>query len=124
MNTIYLDIVATQKGIHHKEQDLITLVRNCPFLYDKKKFDYKNCKKKDDTWVAIAKILNSTASECKNRWHSLREIYGRQKRKMRRIPPEELKEHYLWEYMKEMNFLEDHVIPRRLKLVKHYTIIF
>ena len=50
------DIEGT-KGLFGNELELIALVRNCQFLYNKTLPDFKNIQKKNEAWEAIASVF-------------------------------------------------------------------
>lgn len=98
------------------ELELIALVRNCPFLYDKRRNDFKDVQKRETTWAAIASIMHCSIHDCKARWKSLREQYGKIKRAVATSDPEAGRL-IQWEYIEDMKFLDEHIRPRRFEYI-------
>lgn len=97
--------------------ELIALVRNCPYLYDKSRKDFKDFDKKDATWKAIAAVMHCSITDCQNRWKCLREQYGRIKRAMSantlNTTDPDVAKMIQWEFIDDMKFLDPHIRPRR-----------
>lgn len=101
-------------GIVGNELELIALVRNCPFLYDKNLSDFKDTRKKNVVWSAIASVLHCKVHEVKQRWRSLRETYNRYKKDIEQQDGESI---CSWEYYEDMKFIEP-FIHHRSKMPK------
>ncbi|KAL0107399.1 hypothetical protein PUN28_008326 [Cardiocondyla obscurior] len=65
-----------------KEGDslLVDLVKSYPHIYDKQNKDFKDIRKKNNSWQEIGNILGASASDCQVRWGRLRERYSREKK--------------------------------------------
>ncbi|XP_024884730.1 uncharacterized protein LOC112462895 [Temnothorax curvispinosus] len=59
---------------------LVDVVKGYPHLYDKQSRDFKDIKKKNNSWEEIGEILNATAADCQTKWARLRERYSREKK--------------------------------------------
>lgn len=67
------------KGVMGNELELIALVRNCQFLYDKHHPDFKDIQKKTATWNAIASVMQASGTYlllCKSFSNVLRLFYS------------------------------------------------
>ncbi|KAG5329017.1 ADF1 factor, partial [Acromyrmex heyeri] len=60
---------------------LINVVKSYPHLYDTSCKDYRDVIKKENSWVEISKVLNTSAGVCCNRWTRLRESFSKEKKK-------------------------------------------
>lgn len=108
---LFAGIEDTQ-GVFGNELELIALVRNCPFLYDKSRNDFKDVAKREATWRAISAVMHSSVLDCQARWKSLREQYGKIKRAI--ATGDHDSERFLqWELLEDMKFLDPHIKPRR-----------
>ncbi|KAF5289050.1 hypothetical protein FQA39_LY03929 [Lamprigera yunnana] len=96
-------------GIVGNELELITLVRNCPFLYDKNLPDFKDIRKKNIAWSAIARVMTCKVHEVQQRWRSLREGYNRYKKEMTEDDNGLVRP---WDFYEEMKFIEPYIVHR------------
>ncbi|XP_066585521.1 uncharacterized protein [Prorops nasuta] len=62
------------------EEILIDLIKDYPHLYDTGMNEYKDAIMKENSWMEIAKALNSSVANCKRRWLRLRERFTNEKR--------------------------------------------
>ncbi|KAK7085940.1 hypothetical protein SK128_002389 [Halocaridina rubra] len=92
--------------------DLIPLVRKCPILYDTSDRRYRDREFVAGLWREIAAILNTTDTECKEKWHYLRSNFMKERRRMQEKPSEQgfFKR---WAYYDEMEFLVPYITPRK-----------
>ncbi|KAB0797177.1 hypothetical protein PPYR_08171 [Photinus pyralis] len=97
-------------GVIGNELELIALVRNCNFLYDKTLSDFKDIRKKNVAWSAIANVLHCTVDEVKRRWHSLREAYNRYKKDAELGDAN--RDSIQWEFYEDMKFIDPFIYPR------------
>ncbi|KAL1489335.1 hypothetical protein ABEB36_014251 [Hypothenemus hampei] len=61
------------------DEKFIQIIQNYPYLYDRKRVDFKDLKK-NNLWREISKELNYPVSDVQNRWKYLREKYGRERK--------------------------------------------
>lgn len=61
-STVFVSLadIEDTMGVQGNELELIALVRNCPFLYDKNVPDFKESDKKYEAWNAIAEVMKAT----------------------------------------------------------------
>ncbi|KAL3281829.1 hypothetical protein HHI36_005029 [Cryptolaemus montrouzieri] len=85
-------------GLDGNEMEVIALIRNCPFLYDRSFSDFKDIEKKNEAWEAIASVFNVSALDLRQYWRNMRESFTRYTSKS-----ENMKTYYT--YFDEMNFL-------------------
>ncbi|CAG9817151.1 unnamed protein product [Phaedon cochleariae] len=91
---------------------LIELVEQFSFIYDKKHVDFKNKLVKENAWQSISEIMLDTAESVAARWTILRNRYATEKRRERSIPSGS-GAYNTWHLFKEMQFLDEFYNPRR-----------
>ncbi|KAK3877332.1 hypothetical protein Pcinc_017955 [Petrolisthes cinctipes] len=96
---------------------LIEKVKRYPHLYDISSIDYKDPKKCNTTWLAIANELGLPGEwkMCKERWRTLRDVYVRNKRGMSGPGGEGYTKRPKWKFFDQMDFLTAHVNHKPLK---------
>ncbi|XP_022199728.2 uncharacterized protein LOC111056649 [Nilaparvata lugens] len=73
--------VKKRMKIQHDEEELIIeFVKAHPPLFDINHPDYKNGKLKSQLWSQIARDLNKTVDDVKNRWVNIRDYHTRKKK--------------------------------------------
>ncbi|XP_023237248.1 uncharacterized protein LOC111636271 [Centruroides sculpturatus] len=60
---------------------LIQAIQEFPFIYDKSHTDFKDIKKKSNSWKTVAETVQLTVSEAQARWKLLRERFGKEDRR-------------------------------------------
>ncbi|TGZ45694.1 Transcription factor Adf-1 [Temnothorax longispinosus] len=55
------------------------MIRSRPYLYDKSVKSYKDATMKENAWTEIANVLNTTVTECQNRWTRLRQRFSKER---------------------------------------------
>ncbi|KAK4886744.1 hypothetical protein RN001_003015 [Aquatica leii] len=90
---------------------LIDLVQSYSYLYDRKRSDFKDAKKKDLAWAEIGKLLGYTDEECKRRWLYLREKYVKEKNG-KSSGSEAVKQ---WDFFNSLRWLDMHIMKRKTK---------
>nr|XP_002124233.1 transcription factor Adf-1-like isoform X2 [Ciona intestinalis] len=95
-------------------ETLINLVQPNFHLYDSKYTHYKDSTKKQNTWRYISQQIGQPADACMKRWRSLRDRFGKEKKKM-----DSLKTSgagavncIVWEHYHHLQFLNDHLRHR------------
>ncbi|KAM0728537.1 Transcription factor Adf-1 [Formica fusca] len=74
--------VTLQDGEDRNFDDvLINIVKGYPHLYDCSCKDDRDVIKKENSWVEISKIMNTSPDVCCNRWARLRESFSKEKKK-------------------------------------------
>ena len=93
---------------------LIEEVRKREHLYNMTSSDYKDAILKENSWEAIASVLQVDASEAKKRWKSLRDTYSKKAREAKRLSRSGAgaTKTEKWPYFAILGFLRDHVKSR------------
>ncbi|RZC33303.1 transcription factor Adf-1-like [Asbolus verrucosus] len=103
------------KGLFGNELELIALVRNCQFLYDKNLPDFKNIQKKNEAWEAIASVFGVSVGEVQQRWKGMRDLFNKHKNKNEGNSPNN--KNVVCPYYDDLKFLEPYIIGRRTRLM-------
>ncbi|XP_063918125.1 transcription factor Adf-1-like isoform X2 [Zophobas morio] len=103
------------KGLFGNELELIALVRNCQFLYNKTLPDFKNIQKKNEAWEAIASVFGVSVGEVQQRWKGMRDLFSKHKNKTEGNGP--VNKSVVCPYYDDMKFLEPYIVGRRTRLV-------
>ncbi|XP_044267451.1 transcription factor Adf-1-like isoform X2 [Tribolium madens] len=103
------------KGLFGNELELIALVRNCQFLYDKNLPDFKNIQKKNEAWEAIASVFEVTVGEVQQRWKGMRDLFSKHKNKNE--GQSNNNKNVVCPYYDDLKFLEPYIVGRRSRLV-------
>ncbi|KAF5293298.1 hypothetical protein FQR65_LT20103 [Abscondita terminalis] len=90
---------------------LIDLVQSYSYLYDRKRSDFKDVRKKDLAWAEIGKLLGYSDEECKRRWLYLREKYVKEKNG-KASGSEAGKQ---WDLFNSMRWLDMYIMKRKTK---------
>ncbi|XP_045482098.1 uncharacterized protein LOC123686145 [Harmonia axyridis] len=101
--------------------DVETLIENVklhPFLFDVNHPEYKNKRKKNEVWDAIAVVLssNSNGVELKSKWKNLRDNYAkylRWQKKPRGQTANLLNRYKAWPWASHMEFLKPYISASR-----------
>ncbi|KAK4880654.1 hypothetical protein RN001_008800 [Aquatica leii] len=103
--------VQSNCGVVGNELELIALVRKCNFLYDKSLFDFKDVRKKNVAWSAIASVMHCKVHEVQQRWRSLREGYNKYKKEVESASDDNALIRP-WEFYEEMKFIDPYLVRR------------
>ncbi|KAK8728002.1 hypothetical protein OTU49_009331, partial [Cherax quadricarinatus] len=99
-----------------QDEKLIIEVQQYPGLYDQGSYDYRDLRKKETMWQAVAESLGLHARECQARWRVLRDKFVREMRK--NVNPKRAGTSALqvyqgsWPLMSQLMFLTSHVKHR------------
>ncbi|KAG5674872.1 hypothetical protein PVAND_004817 [Polypedilum vanderplanki] len=96
------------------ELELIQQVRIRPLLYDKNVKDYRKPGVSDVAWQAVADSLNTSVSNCKKRWKSLRDTFIKYYRIEMLQKSDSNRKRKQWIFFKDLSFLMPHVELYRL----------
>lgn len=115
-----LDVMDKKRDIREL---LIQLIREEPRLWDHRNKAYHNQDIKSELWASIAKKLNLSDVEVKNKWQILRSNYMREKRRLKTIPSGASEAHnkatVYWTFFSMMSFLDDSSgMRRKSRIVK------
>ncbi|XP_071452665.1 uncharacterized protein [Hetaerina americana] len=96
---------------------LIEEVRKRPYLYDISLDEYKDIRKKDNSWAEIAQILNSDCLTVKKNWKKLRDCFRQAISRRTSENGQEPRNLKPWRYEKQMQFL----LPSMTSRTNHVT---
>jgi hypothetical protein len=102
------------KGLFGNELELIALVRNCQFLYDKSLPDFKNIQKKNEAWEAISAVFGVSVGEVQQRWKGMRDLFNKHKNKNEGHSTGN--KNVVCPYYEDLKFLEPYIVGRRTRL--------
>jgi hypothetical protein len=102
------------KGLFGNELELIALVRNCQFLYDKSLPDFKNIQKKNEAWEAISAVFGVSVGEVQQRWKGMRDLFNKHKNKNEGHSTGN--KNVVCPYYEDLKFLEPYIVGRRTSL--------
>ncbi|XP_031330383.1 transcription factor Adf-1-like [Photinus pyralis] len=93
---------------------LISLVRLKPYLFNKGDKRYKDLVLKENAWKEIADTLNSTVPQIVKLWKSLKDRFGRERKKIKIIPSGSAAgERTNWAWYDDLSFLNEFITERR-----------
>ncbi|TGZ33115.1 hypothetical protein DBV15_10921 [Temnothorax longispinosus] len=91
------------------------MIRSRPYLYDKSVKSYKDATMKENAWTEIANVLDTTVTECQNRWTRLRQCFSKE----RQLQEQETRSgagkpmRQKWILFESLAFLGRHITHRR-----------
>ncbi|KAL1494819.1 hypothetical protein ABEB36_010351 [Hypothenemus hampei] len=97
------------------DSKLIDLVHSYDHLYDRKRSDFKDIKKKENSWKEIALLTNYSVSDVQNRWKYLREKYSRERNSSNLPSGSAAPDKRPWHLLKSLQWLEPYMQKRRSK---------
>ncbi|KAK5648195.1 hypothetical protein RI129_003253 [Pyrocoelia pectoralis] len=97
---------------------LIDLVHSYPHLYDRKRSDFKDTRKKDNSWNEIATLLKYSVVDVQSRWKYLREKYSRERNSDNNLPSGSgAPDKKPWDYLDSLRWLDPYMQKRRFNSV-------
>ncbi|XP_070497055.1 uncharacterized protein [Chironomus tepperi] len=96
------------------ELELIEQVKIRPLLYDKNVKDYRKSGVSEQAWMEVANVLQTTITNCRKRWKSLRDTFIKYYRLDVINRKNGKKNRKSWVYYKDLSFLIPHVDLYRL----------
>ncbi|CAG9798655.1 unnamed protein product [Chironomus riparius] len=96
------------------ESELIEQVKQRPLLYDKNVKDYRKPGISEQAWMEVANVLQTTVTNCRKRWKSLRDTFIKYYRLDVINRKNGKKNRKTWVYYSDLAFLIPHVDLYRL----------
>ncbi|KAL1498398.1 hypothetical protein ABEB36_009205 [Hypothenemus hampei] len=106
------------------DSKLIDLVHSYDHLYDRKRSDFKDIKKKENSWKEIALLTNYSVSDVQNRWKYLREKYSRERNSSNLPSGSAAPDKRPWHLLKSLQWLEPYMQKRRKEKHKKKKNVF
>ncbi|KAL3174609.1 hypothetical protein MRX96_001063 [Rhipicephalus microplus] len=108
------------------QASVIAEVKKYPCLYNSNRISRWNARRRAPYWEAVAAAINVhnvTEADCRRIWRGLRDKYVREIRlgSTRNVDGTLLSARSQWPFLRRLDFLREHIRPKRLRRFSKYT---